>query len=348
MQFLLAFLAIIILIVVHEWGHFAVARWCKMKVEKFSIFFGPALAKIKTKTTTYQIGTLPLGGFVQITGMNPMEEHDPSDPYIYPNRPAWQRFLTILAGPAMNYVAAVVIVFGIFVGWGIPESTKQQQVASLMENSPAAAAGVQPGDTFVSIDGEPADLDHPAHKILDQKNGQQVTIKVLRDGKPVELKVTPAKQADGHYLIGVHLLTVEEFHRQGVWKAAKASVWFPIVRTGDIVVSLIDMARGKQKADVSGPIQITYQLGKQIRRGPREALIIIASLSIFLGLFNLLPLPALDGGRLAFLLYEIVLRRRVNQRFEAGVHMIGMVVLLGVMVLVIFKDVRAFFVPHGG
>jgi regulator of sigma E protease len=349
MQFLAAFLAIIVLIVVHEWGHFAVARWCKMKVEKFSIFFGPAIAKIKTKTTTYQIGTLPLGGFVQITGMNPMEDHDPKDPYIYPNRPAWQRFLTILAGPAMNYVAAVFIVFGIFAAWGIPEFTKQQQVASLIEKSPAAAAGIQPGDMLVSIDGEPTDLDHQARKILDERKGKPVTVKVLRDGKPLEVTLTPRwdERDGGHFLIGVQLMPVEEFHRRGIFAAAKASIVFPIVKTGDIIVSLSDMVRGKQKADVSGPIQITYQLGKQIRRGPREALIIIASLSIFLGLFNLLPLPALDGGRLAFLAYEIISRRRVNQRVEAGVHMIGVVVLLGVMVLVMFKDVRQFFV-HGG
>src|SRR5262249_43991621 len=120
MQFLLAFLAIIVLIIVHEWGHFAVARWCKMKVEKFSIFFGPAIAKIRGKNTTYQIGVVPLGGFVQITGMNPMEDQDPKDPFIYPNRPAWQRFLTILAGPVMNYVAAVMIVFVVFAAFGIP------------------------------------------------------------------------------------------------------------------------------------------------------------------------------------------------------------------------------------
>lgn len=353
MQFLLAFLAIIILIVVHEWGHFAVARWCKMKVEKFSIFFGPAIAKIKTKTTTYQIGTLPLGGFVQITGMNPMEEHDPNDPYIYPNRPAWQRFLTILAGPAMNYVAACVIVFGIFVGWGLPEPTGQQQVMGVQAGSAAMDAGLKAGDVFVSVNGESVSTTHPPTPLIDHSEGKPIHLVVQRDGKPVEFTISPRavtdeKEGKTHFRLGVELAGMEEYHRRGVLPAAAAAIKFPIVRTGDIVMSLIDMARGKQKADVSGPIQITYQLGKQIRRGPRDALIIIASLSLFLGLFNLLPLPALDGGRLAFLLYEIVLRRRVNQRFEAGVHMIGMVVLLGVMVLVIFKDVRAFFIPHGG
>jgi regulator of sigma E protease len=343
MQYLLTFLAIIVLIVVHEWGHYAVARWCKMKVEKFSIFFGPAIAKIKTKTTTFQIGTVPLGGFVQITGMNPMEDHDPKDPFIYPNRPAWQRFLTILAGPAMNYVAAVVIVFGIFVAWGIPIA--KQRVASLIEKGPAAAAGIRPGDILVSIDGEPVDMDHPAGAILDARKGSAVVVQLLREGQPVEIRVTPQQRDGGHYLIGVQLMAVDpEFHRRGVLAAAKASLIFPIARTGDIIRSLAHL----RASDVSGPIQITHQVGELLHRDPRGALVVIASLSIFLGLFNLLPLPALDGGRLAFLLYEIILRRRVNQRFEAGVHMVGIVVLLGVMVLVMFKDVRELFTAHGG
>ncbi len=350
MQFLLAFLAIIVLIVVHEWGHFAVARLCKMKVEKFAIFFGPPIARIKSKTTTYQIGTVPLGGFVQITGMNPMEDVDPNDPHIYPNRPAWQRFMTILAGPGMNYVAAVILIFGIFVTWGIPEATKQQQVAGIQANSAAEAAKIQPGDILYSVNGEPVSFEHPATQILDRAGGKPVDVVVIRDGKQLPLTLTPKLdkgEKEEHYRIGVQLQQVIEYHRRGVLEAAKQSVVFPIVKTGDIVVSLYDMARGKQKADVSGPIQITYQLGKQIKKGPRDALEIIASLSIFLGLFNLLPIPALDGGRLAFLLYEIVSRRKVNQRVEAGVHMIGVVVLLGVMVLVMFKDVRQFFV-HGG
>src|SRR5205823_5058882 len=103
----------------------------------------------------------------QITGMNPMEEHDPNDQYVYPNRPAWQRFLTILAGPLMNYVAAVVIVFTVFVAWGIPQPSKTQQISDVMPNTPAAAIGLLPGDVLVSIDGQPVNFDHQASEVLD-------------------------------------------------------------------------------------------------------------------------------------------------------------------------------------
>jgi regulator of sigma E protease len=346
MQFFLAFLAIVVLIVVHEWGHYFVARLCKMRVEKFSIFFGPAIASIKGKHTTFQIGVLPLGGFVQITGMNPMEDHDPNDPHIYPNRPAWQRFLTILAGPAMNYVAAVLILFGIFAYWGIPHPTEQQRVTEVRAGKPAATAGVQAGDVLVMVNGEHVSPANPATAIMDRSGGKPVPVVFLRDGKPITLTLTPTLDG-GHYIIGVALLQVEEYRRESLLAVARYSITWPAVRTADILGSLYDVVRGRQKLDVSGPPQIVYQLGKHIKDSPRDALGIIASLSVFLGLFNLLPIPALDGGRLAFLSYEIVSRRRVNQKVEAGVHMVGMVVLLGLMVLVMFKDVRQFFV-HGG
>src|SRR5262249_20284729 len=156
------------LIVIHEAGHYWVARLCKMKVERFSIFFGPALARFRTKAgTIFQIGTVPLGGFVQITGMNPLEGFDPKDPYVYPNRPAWQRFATILAGPWMNYVAAVVLAFIIFLVWGIPQlSPSSQQVNQVAPGTPAAAAGLEAGDVLVSISGELVTRDHPAPEIV--------------------------------------------------------------------------------------------------------------------------------------------------------------------------------------
>ena len=348
MQFyVLAFLALIALIVIHEAGHFWVARLCRMRVEKFSIFFGPAIAKFQRNGTQYQIGTIPLGGFVQITGMNPLEEHDPNDPFVYPNRPAWQRFLTILAGPWMNYIAAVLIVFALFLVWGIPQMSTTQQVTRVASDSGAARAGLQPGDVLVSVDGEKVGIDHQAPQILDRAAGRPVIVVVTRDGASRSFTVTTAKDDQGHYRMGVELVPLEEYRRAGVAEALKESVVFPVLSTYHIAQNLFDMARGKQKPDVSGPIRITKELGQQFKRGPRDALAIIASLSIFLGFFNLLPVPALDGGRLAFLTYELVTRRRVNQRVEQGVHMIGAVLLMGLIVLIMFKDVRHLF-AHGG
>jgi regulator of sigma E protease len=347
MLYALAFLAIIALIVIHEAGHFWVARLCSMKVERFSIFFGPAIAQIKTKATTYQIGVVPLGGFVQITGMNPMEDHDASDPYIYPNRPAYQRFLTILAGPFMNYAAAVVMIFGMFLKWGVPHPSDKQEIGQVLPNSPAQQGGLEPGDVLDTVNGEAVSIHHSVAEVMDRSGGKAVRIVVLREGQSKTFVITPRQDKDNHYRVGVALGQLEEFHPASVGEAARQSVVLPLLRSKEMLAGLADMIRGRQKPDVTGPIQITYQLGKQMRRGPRVAIDFIATLSILLGLFNLLPLPALDGGRLAFLVYEILTRRRVNQRIEARVHMVGVMVLLGVMVLVMFKDVRQLF-THGG
>src|ERR1051325_9187093 len=137
MQYLLAFLAIVILIIAHEFGHYWVARKCGMKVERFSIFFGRPIARFVRDGTVFQIGTIPLGGFVQITGMNPLEEIDKDDPHIYPNGPAWQRGATILAAPLANYVAAVLIVFPLFTLAGIPRSP-MSSVEQSIDGKPAA------------------------------------------------------------------------------------------------------------------------------------------------------------------------------------------------------------------
>jgi regulator of sigma E protease len=348
MHFALAFFAIIVLIVIHEAGHFWIARLCRMKVERFSIFFGPALARIKTKATTYQIGCVPLGGFVQITGMNPMEEHDANDPYIYPNRPAWQRFATILAGPWMNYMAAVAIMFGVIYAFGMPrvvrdpKMARRQEISQVRPSRPAAAAGLRPGDILVSIAGHPVDVDHPAPGLLDAEAGKAVPVVVLREGREQSFTVTALKEGDGHFRMGVVLGPVVEMERVGVLRAVGESFVYPAFATVQMAVQTF-----KHSDQLSSVVDVTKQLGDQIRWNPRDAITTIAHLSIFLGLFNLLPIPALDGGRLAFLLYEIIARRRVNQRFEAGVHMVGMVVLLGVMMIFVFRDVRHLFTRGG-
>ena len=125
MSILVAIIGLSLLIVLHEGGHFLVARLCGMRVERFSIGFGPTLIGFKRGDTTFQIAPIPLGGFVQITGLNPNEDFDRNDPNVYPNRPRWMRLATILAGPAANYVAASVITLIMLLGWGMPSKTQR-------------------------------------------------------------------------------------------------------------------------------------------------------------------------------------------------------------------------------
>src|SRR3954454_22285414 len=140
-----AILALGILIIVHEGGHFLIARLSGMRVDRFSIGFGPTLLSFKRGETIYQIALIPLGGFVQIAGLNPGEEGiSADDPRAYPNRPVWQRLATIFAGPATNYVFAALLLTVMFLAWGVPGLGKAPVIDEIIEGSPAAAAGFEP------------------------------------------------------------------------------------------------------------------------------------------------------------------------------------------------------------
>src|SRR4029079_938672 len=153
LSIVIAIFGLALLIVLHEGGHFLAARLCGMRVERFSIGFGPPLVSFKRGETIFQIAPIPLGGFVQITGLNPNEEFDKSDPNVYPNRPRWMRLLTVLAGPAANYLTAIVLVFFVLLGYGIPP--KAQRIEEPAPNRPAAAAGLKGGERLGCGNGQP-------------------------------------------------------------------------------------------------------------------------------------------------------------------------------------------------
>src|SRR5258706_8441651 len=154
MVYVLAIFALGFLIVVHEGGHYFVARWCKMRVERFSIGFGPGIVKHKAKNgTIFQLAPIPFGGFVEIRGMNIAEEVDPEDRFAYPNRPAWQRFLTILAGPATNYLSAIILAFCLYTCHGVRGDTLYVGVDDVMPGYDAMGK-LEPGDRITAVDHE--------------------------------------------------------------------------------------------------------------------------------------------------------------------------------------------------
>jgi regulator of sigma E protease len=326
-----------LLIVLHEGGHFIVARLCGMRVERFSIGFGPTLLGFKRGGTTFQIAPIPLGGFVQITGLNPNEEFDRSDPFVYPNRPRWMRLLTILAGPAANYVTAFVLMLLVLLTFGMPSKT--QKIVEPVPGKPAAVAGLMAGDVLVEANGHPVSADNPISEIIRAGAGAPVAIKVLRGGQPLVISVTPERQASGAYQVGIQIGPVDERTKVAPGTAIKEAFLYPYYTSVGILGGLYDMARGRVHADLSGPIGITKQIAKAADRGAVDFLGMIILLSVYLGLFNLLPFPALDGGRALFLAIESVTRRRVNPRIEAAVHTAGFVLLLGVLIVVSVKDI---------
>lgn len=352
MSWVLAIVALGFLIVVHEAGHYFVARACQMRVERFSIGFGPGILKKKDKRgTVFQLAPIPFGGFVEIRGMNIAEEVDPEDVHAYPNRPAWQRFVTILAGPATNYVSAIFLALALYTCHGQPSNTFY--VDSVSEGYDAVGK-LQHGDRIVAVDGKPmyAPSGSALSAVINAKAGAPVTLSVWRDYRLLEIAIQPKVVKDEHgipkrdekrnlqYRIGV--IQAPDIVDVGFGKATVDSLTYPIDQTKVILGGLRDIFAGDEDADPGGPVRIVKEFDTAFDRGIWDGIKLLMLLSVYLGLFNLFPLPALDGGRLVFLGYEMVTRRRANPKIETMVHMGGIMVLMVVMILVTLRDFNVF------
>ncbi|MCS6912709.1 MAG: M50 family metallopeptidase [Myxococcales bacterium] len=335
----LAILSLGILVIIHEAGHFLVARWSKMRVDLFSIGFGPPLWRFTRGETTYQVAAVPLGGFVQIAGLNPADNISPDDPRAYPNRPVWQRFLTIFAGPGINYLFAAVLLIGLNLVVGVQVPGKGALVSQTMAGRPAAAAGLRAGDEIVAIDGQPVRSFGEVAPAVEASGGRELRIEVLRDGQRRVFQVKPVLDG-GKWRIGIGLVPTVERQRLGAWVAIRSGLSEPLLLTWQNLQHFADAFRGRQKLEVGGPVEIVRVMKQKISMGFVRGIEILAFISTMLGFFNLLPLPALDGGRLVFLAWEVLSRRPVNQRVEQWVHAVGMVALLLLISLLVVKDVR--------
>jgi regulator of sigma E protease len=360
-----AILALGFLIVVHEAGHYVVARLCGMRVERFSIGFGPGLFKFRSKSgTIFQLAPVPFGGFVEIRGMNIAEEIDPEDREAYANRPARLRFLTIFAGPATNWLSAIVLAFLLYFAFGVKSTEHWFGVGSMTAGS-ASEGKLQPDDRVLAVDGKPLYLVSPEGRVdagllrrtVSAKRGEPVTITVLRAGKKVDVVVTPkpgslpdcSPMVDEHgnreYLLGFRVS--DQFDRVdvGVVSTLRRAFEYPVEQTVSIMTGLYQIVTGKAKAEVGGPVRIVEEFNYAFKTGFVEGIELLMVLSVYLALVNLFPLPALDGGRLVFLGYEMLTRRRPNPKIEATVHMVGVLLLFVVMVLVFYKDIARLVNP---
>jgi regulator of sigma E protease len=356
-------LSLAFLIVVHEAGHFFVARWCNMRIERFSIGFGPGILKRTSKKTgtVFQIAPIPFGGFVEIRGMNIAEEIDPDDKYAYPNRPAWQRFVTIFAGPATNYLSAIVLAFALYSCHGAESSWRWFEVASIKSNYDAHGK-LEVGDRIIAVEGvgllaQGSYVDAQGKQYtqasltqrVNEKNGKPVTLTVLRDGKQLDIQITPTlvfrdlpTSVTPMYLLGIVPIERADVLDVGLFGSISGALIYPVEQTKMIAGGLYDIIRGEEKADPGGPKRIFDEFAKAWQLGPITGIKLLMLLSVYLGLFNLFPLPALDGGRLVFLSYELITRRRANPKIEAMVHMAGIMVLGVVMILVTLNDFHLF------
>lgn len=355
-------LGLALLMVVHEAGHFYAARAFGMRVTKFSIGFGPTFFKILPKDgffwfttagervrvklwkhdperhgpTVYQVAMIPFLAYVQIAGLNPLEEIDPEDKGSYANASIFGRIVTILAGPVANYLFASLLCFlGFFIGGKLAPLTTD---VNIVEGRPAAAAGIKNGDRVVEINGEAVEEFTRMAEIISANPNKPLAVVVLRKDERIPLTVTPDNN-DGKGRIGV---AAPERPDRKVPVSAKEAAWLAITSpplvVKNLVIGLGQLVTGKVEGELTGPVGIVKATATAAKTSWAELLLFLGAISAYLGAFNLIPFPALDGGRLMFLGYEATTRRRPNARIEAHIHAIGMLMMLGLMIYVTVKD----------
>lgn len=336
---LIAILGLAVLMVVHEGGHYLAARRFGMRVTKFSIGFGPTLWKHRPKgsPTTFQIAIIPFLAYVQIAGLNPYEEIDPKDPESYANASLWGRIVTISAGPLANYLfASVLMFFGFVLGGNLVVDETSMRV-NIAPEGPAAQVGIVKGDRIVSVNGEGIRDWDQLKKVVGTHAGDKIDIEIERGSERLHVFPTPLGEGEskGKILVGPYTAV----QPVTVGQAAMLSVTEPPKVVYSLVKGLARMIAGKEKPELSGPVGIVKETASAAKTGAHQYLKLLGALSAYLGGFNLLPLPALDGGRLLFLLFEAASRRRADAKVEAKVHAIGLLMFLTLIAFVTYTEI---------
>jgi regulator of sigma E protease len=341
------------MVLIHEFGHFIVARLCKIEVEEFGIGLPTpgALTLFTWRGTRFTLNWLPLGGFVR-----PKGENDPTIPGGLAAASPWARLAVLFAGPLMNLLTAVLIYSIIFSQVGVPD-TNRVLISTVTPDGPAAQAGFQDGDILISGNGQPIHNYDELRQIVDANENKPVVFLVDRKGQQVELTVTPRRNEElDRIMIGVGLGV--PFRSANSWtETLDLGARYAYLNIRTLISLPAQMLRGTLAPEqgrliglkgiydifeqtVSHDVQATTSapVSADPIDQPIRTLDLIASLSISLGIFNLFPFPALDGGRILFVLPEIIFRRRVPHRFENLVHGLGMALLLMFMIYVNVMD----------
>ena len=356
---ILAFMAVLApLVFIHELGHYLVGRWCGIKSDVFSIGFGrEVLGWTDRAGTRWKIGWLPLGGYVQFRG-----DRDPAssphsgasdEPGSFPGAALWKRALTVAAGPAANFLFAILILAGFALAFGRPETPPV--VAQVMPGSAAASAGIAPGDRIVSVDGRAMEVFADIPLAVMHRPGQSMPVVVERGGAERTVMLAPrtVRETDDfgnrieRAIIGIMpgepvIAPVSLLEAPVV---AVDQCWNIVRQMGEVIGQLLFGDRSIR--DLGGPLQIAKASGEQATLGAERFVFFIALISINLGFVNLLPLPMLDGGHLLFYGIEAVRRRPVSAAAQEWAFRAGFAALVTLMIVVTFNDLSSFGLWQG-
>lgn len=319
-----------LLVFIHELGHFATAKMSGITVHEFALGMGPKLFSHQGEETLYSLRMLPIGGYVRMEGEDELSDKEGS----FSQKSPWKRLAVIAAGPIMNFILALVVITALFMMDGFPVN----KIGELVEGAPAQAAGLQVGDEITMIDGKEVTTWDEVVGFISNAETDTLEIQIVRDGMKQNLTIeATSEEGTGRRIIGIRPVFEKNF-LQAI-QYAVMGVFFTIQAILQYLGSLF-MGQG-DFSQVSGPVGIYNAVSQASQSGLRSILNITGMLSINLGLINLLPFPALDGGRIIFIGLEILRGKPIDQEKEGFVHFIGFIILMTLMVLLVYKDLNA-------
>ncbi len=340
-----------VLIFIHEFGHYITAKKSDILVEEFALGFGPKLISKKVGETVYSIRSIPLGGFCNMAGEFPADDEDMDEKErtiykkaegknrLFHQKSAFKRFAVIFMGPVMNFLLAGFIFILIFSVFGVPVSTSNEAVlGEIIPEKPAAEAGLQPNDKIISIDGTPVKSWKEMASLIKENSSEVIKIKFERNKKIQHVTIIPEySKESGGGIIGIY----PQLIRKNIpfFESIKLGIFQTFRVIQFTIMGFVQMISKPSASDIGGPIMIASIVGQAARVGILNVLNWTAIISINLGIINLLPFPALDGGRILFIVIEMIRGKAVDAKKENFVHLIGFAILIMLMIFIIYKDI---------
>ena len=330
---------LVVLIIAHEMGHFVTAKAFGVKVEEFGLGFPPRLFGVRRGETLYSFNALPLGGFVKMAG-----EEDPTGPRTLASKPILTRLLVLSSGSLMNALLPLLL---FSIAFMVPHNVVvgQVMIEKVVPNAPAARAGIEAGDTLLRINDKPVRNTGDVYRYIHINLGKKTTLLVKHSDSTTEsIRLIPRwKPPEGQGATGIAIRTLNPTvirQSEPFWKAIPMGVREVLETLGIFKNAIITMIIGVAPVAVAGPVGIAQMTGEVARAGFSPLLQFAAFLSINLAIINMLPIPALDGGRIVFVLLEWVRRgKRVSPRVEGVIHMVGFAMLIGLILIVTYQDI---------
>lgn len=336
MTLLVAILVFSVIIIFHELGHFFAARSVGIDVEEFSIGFGPRLTGFMAMGTKFSVRLIPMGGYVKMLGEGEEDGAGIDTQASYQNKTPLQRMAVIAAGPMMNFVLAVLIFIVIFGVVGV--TVNEPRLGGIVPGGPADLAGLEVGDEIIAIDSQEMKLWTDISTYIRSSENDTLIFTIRRDGQQREVAISP-REGEVYPEVGI----LAPFRRYSIPASIVEGFRETYKLTVAVVQSLIGIfTRQIPAEELTGPIGIVYFVGQAARAGLVSVLTLAALISVNLALFNLLPIPALDGSKLVFLGIELIRRRPLDPNKENLVHLVGFALLITLMLIVMYRDIIRF------